>query len=69
VLVDLNYAATFWFEHLHVAREDAMVRWAFGDDGVVTTFFQTRFLEWLECLSWLDELARGIEALSKVVGA
>ncbi|KAK5202848.1 hypothetical protein LTR96_011230 [Exophiala xenobiotica] len=61
-LVALDYAATFWFRHLEVAGNEVVQR-ALGDQGQVITFLQTRLLEWLECLSWLDEMPRAIEAL------
>jgi hypothetical protein len=62
-LIGLDYAATFWFKHLGLAKDDGLLQCALGDQGEVKTFFQPRFLEWLECLSWLDELPRAIEAL------
>ena len=62
LLITLDYAATFWFRHLKVAGDEIVQR-ALSDQGQVTTFLQTRLLEWVECLSWLDKMARVIEAL------
>jgi NACHT domain len=63
LLISLDYATTFWFKHLSLAKDDGFLQCALGDQGDVAAFLRTRFLEWLECLSWLDELPRAIEAL------
>ncbi|KAJ5455936.1 uncharacterized protein N7458_004200 [Penicillium daleae] len=56
LLTSVDYAATFWVQHLeNTAR--TMER------GAVSTFLCTKLLEWLECLSLLDKLPRAIEAL------
>jgi hypothetical protein len=63
LLASLDYAATFWFQHLNIAKDRTIVQEALAEHGKVGTFFHARFLEWLECLSLLDKLPRAIEAL------
>jgi hypothetical protein len=36
---------------------------ALGDQGEVITFLRAKLLEWIECLSLLEQLPRAIEAL------
>ncbi|KAJ5707127.1 G-protein beta WD- 40 repeats containing protein [Penicillium malachiteum] len=56
VLVMLDYAASFWVQHLGNAGTTK-------EKDEVDTFLRTKFLEWLECLSWLDMLPQALEAL------
>ncbi len=63
LLTSLDYAATFWFQHLDIAKGRTIVREALAEHGKVGIFFHSRFLEWLECLSLLDKLPRAVEAL------
>ncbi|KAJ5640438.1 G-protein beta WD- 40 repeats containing protein [Penicillium herquei] len=55
VLASLDYAATFWAHHLDNPEPTKEI-------GEVDTFLRTKFLEWLECLSWLDKLSLAFEA-------
>ncbi|KAF7505951.1 hypothetical protein GJ744_012393 [Endocarpon pusillum] len=63
LLASLDYAASFWFEHINVAKDNLVVQDALAEDGILEAFLRTRFLEWLECLSLLDQLPRAFEAL------
>jgi hypothetical protein len=67
LLTSLDYAATFWSHHLDIAKDRTIVQEALAERGKVGTFFQARFLEWLECLSLLDKLPRAVEALKTLV--
>lgn len=58
-LVDLSYAATFWIQHLTRMLLDAL-----DDASEVMTFLRAKLLEWLECLSWLDQLPYALEGLT-----
>ena len=63
LLASLDYAATFWFEHVYMAKDDSVVQDVLAEDGILEAFLRTRFLEWVECLSLLDQLPRAVEAL------
>ena len=73
-LASLDYAATFWVQHLHDARRNALVGDALVGDvlteqGEIGTFLRTKLLEWLECLSLLDRLPIAIHALGILTDA
>jgi hypothetical protein len=60
--LELEYAASFWAQHscnTNTLDKDIIpeVRSAMAD------FLSSRFLEWLECLSWLGNLKSGTETL------
>jgi hypothetical protein len=63
LLARLDYAAAIWFRHVDVAQDDPAVQGALAEDGILGRFLRTRCLEWLECLSLLDQLPRAVEAL------
>jgi NACHT domain len=63
LLTSLAYAATFWFKHVDMAKDHPVVQDALAEDGKLGMFLRTRFLEWLECLSLLDQLPQAVEAL------
>ena len=63
LLDKVDYAATFWAQHLADAVPDALIANALGDQGKVVEFLRAKLLEWFECLSLLDQLPRAIEAV------
>lgn len=63
LLDKVDYAATFWAQHLVDAVPDALIANALGDQGKVVEFLRAKLLEWFECLSLLDQLPRAIEAV------
>jgi hypothetical protein len=63
LVASVDYAATFWVQHLECVKRTTLVQNALAKQGEVGTFLQTKLLEWLECLSLLDKLPRAIEAL------
>ncbi|KAK5092347.1 hypothetical protein LTR70_003966 [Exophiala xenobiotica] len=63
VLASLGYAAAFWAQHLDLAKDTSIVRDALADDGFVKNFLDAHILEWLECLSLLNQLPRAVDAL------
>ncbi|KAK7177665.1 Vegetative incompatibility protein HET-E-1-like protein 15 [Paraphaeosphaeria sporulosa] len=63
LLASVDYAATFWVEHLKEAKRTTLIQNALGEQGEVGAFLHAKLLEWLECLSLLDQLPRSIEAL------
>jgi len=69
-LVDsVDYAATFWVQHLEGANRTTLIQNALAEQGEVGTFLRTKLLEWLECLSLLDKLPRAMEALKTLADA
>ncbi|QGA15964.1 hypothetical protein EYB26_003631 [Talaromyces marneffei] len=63
VLNSMNYAATFWTEHLEAVKDTTIARSALDAGGKVISFLSFSFIEWLECLSLLGQLPRAIKAL------
>lgn len=49
VLGNLDYTASFWFQHLNMAKDETVIQEALAEDSKVGTFLHVRFLEWLEC--------------------
>ncbi|KUL82098.1 hypothetical protein ZTR_10075 [Talaromyces verruculosus] len=64
LLNSMNYAATFWTEHLHAVKHTRLAQRALDTQGQVTTFVRFNLLEWLECLSLLGQLRHAIKALN-----
>lgn len=60
-LASMDYAATFWVQHLNVAKHTILIQNALAEQGKVEIFLHKKLLEWLECLSLLDELPRAIK--------
>jgi hypothetical protein len=69
ILASVDYAASFWVQHLETAKGMAVIQNALAEQGPVCTFLHTKLLEWLECLSLLDKLPRAIEALKGITNA
>lgn len=59
----VDYAATFWAQHLADAMPNSLIADALEDQGKVVTFLRAKLLEWFECLSLLDQLPRGLQAM------
>lgn len=71
-LASLGYAATFWTQHLKLAEDTLSIQNAFFRPGKISQLLHIKFLEWLECLSLLDQLSGAIEAfqvLSKILSS
>jgi hypothetical protein len=64
VLNSMNYAATFWTEHLEVVTHTRLAQSALDTQGQVMAFLHVNLLEWLECLSLLGHLPHAIKALN-----
>ena len=62
VLVEIGYAATFWAQHLELAERTPRIHNALSGPGEISQFLQTKLLEWLGCLSLLDQLPSAVEA-------
>ncbi|KAL9625286.1 MAG: hypothetical protein Q9160_000688 [Pyrenula sp. 1 TL-2023] len=72
LLLSVRYAATYWFQHVNAAVETTQIKNALAEGGAAALFLETKLLEWLECLSLLEQLPGCVKAfgtLSKVVGS
>lgn len=69
LVASVDYAATFWVQHLEGAKQRTLIQNALAEQGEVGTFLRTKLLEWLECLSLLDKLPRALEALKILTDA
>jgi hypothetical protein len=63
LVASVDYAATFWVQHLEGAKRTTLIQNALAKQVEVGTFLCTKLLEWFECLSLLDKLPRVIKAL------
>jgi hypothetical protein len=63
LLKSLDYAATFWTQHLQSAPKCQELKDVFTGAGAVPDFLQNNFLEWLECLALLGRLRVSVEGL------
>ncbi|KAJ5348532.1 G-protein beta WD- 40 repeats containing protein [Penicillium brevicompactum] len=59
----LDYASTFWVQHLESIKQSTILQSSLMEQGVVGKFLRKRLLEWLECLSLFNRLPRAIQAL------
>ncbi|KAJ5908034.1 G-protein beta WD- 40 repeats containing protein [Penicillium taxi] len=66
LLASVDYAAIFWVQHLVDAKNPALEQEALAEEGAVSTFLQTKLLEWVECLSLLKMLPRAVGALKQL---
>lgn len=63
----VDYAATFWVQHLNHAKQTTFLRDSLAEHGEAAVSLCSRLLEWLECLSLLNKLPFPFEALEKLV--
>lgn len=63
LLQSLDYAATFWIQHLEGARLSQAHQGVFDKGRVVSDFLHGKFLEWLECLALLGRLRVSVEGI------
>lgn len=66
-LTSLGYAAEYWIQHSVAAGDAESNRTALRKSKSVERFLQSCFLEWLECLSLMDQLPRAVEGLQMLV--
>jgi hypothetical protein len=69
LVASVDYAATFWVQHLEGAKRTTLIQNALAEQGEVSIFLCTKLLEWIECLSLLDKLPRAIKALKTLTDA
>ncbi|KAE8155199.1 quinon protein alcohol dehydrogenase-like superfamily [Aspergillus avenaceus] len=55
-LANIEYAATFWAQHLVEDKDNDIIQKELTSEGRVGQFLKIKLLEWLECLSLLRKL-------------
>jgi hypothetical protein len=63
LLKSLDYAATFWIQHLEGAHYGQAHHGVFVEGRVLSDFLHGKFLEWLECLALLGRLRVSVEGI------
>ena len=69
LLASMDYAATFWVQHLKLSERTLGIQNALSEQGEISQFLLTKMLEWLECLSLLDQLPGALEAFEVLSNA
>ncbi|KAF9631056.1 hypothetical protein BFW01_g1918 [Lasiodiplodia theobromae] len=62
-LAALRYACSYWIDHLAASPEHSA---SLQDDGAVHDFLKRKYLYWLEGLSLIKDMPRGIESMEKL---
>jgi hypothetical protein len=61
-LASLQYSCTYWASHFQEAY-GLLYQYDLTDDGKIYQFLQDKFLFWLEALSFIREIPRGVLAI------
>ncbi|RKK66011.1 Vegetative incompatibility protein HET-E-1 [Fusarium oxysporum] len=68
-LASIRYSCIYWVDHLHDSEPAAKARDKdLQDGGVVHDFLQTKYLYWLEAISLLHSMSKGVMAMQKLRG-
>jgi hypothetical protein len=67
-LAPIRYSCVHWMDHLSGARLDDGRKKALKNSTTLAEFLRTKFLFWLEALSLLHDLPKGVSALSSLQG-
>ncbi|KAJ6088410.1 G-protein beta WD 40 repeat-containing protein [Penicillium sp. IBT 16267x] len=62
LLNSVDYAATFWVQHLKEVKRAVIVQNVLNEQDEVGKFLRVHLLKWLECLSLLGKLGLALEA-------
>ncbi|EPS41227.1 hypothetical protein H072_4849 [Dactylellina haptotyla CBS 200.50] len=63
LVISLDYAASFWAQHLNNAQLTSHLVGPLDETGEVGAFLHNKFLQWVEALSLLDKFTYGIMAM------
>ncbi|KAJ5160971.1 uncharacterized protein N7482_007975 [Penicillium canariense] len=66
LLSSLNYATTFWVQHLQEVPPTVIAQSRDFEEGPVGLFLQTKLLEWLECFSLLERLPKAVDSINSL---
>ncbi|KAJ5894292.1 G-protein beta WD- 40 repeats containing protein [Penicillium taxi] len=67
LLSSLDYATTFWVQHLQKVPLKIIAQSRLIEEGLVGLFLHTKLLEWLECFSLLDRLPKALESIRALI--
>ncbi|KAL8989420.1 MAG: hypothetical protein Q9177_001692 [Variospora cf. flavescens] len=62
----VQYACTYWLDHLTRVRPDSRVQLGLRDDGKVHVFLKKSFLHWLEAMSLLGKISRAVLMITQL---
>lgn len=60
----VQYACRYWVDHLQLLDNHQREKSGLCDDGIVHVFLQQHFLHWLEALSLMKEISKGVKMVS-----
>lgn len=63
-LVSIRYSCAYWVEHLNNSEVYSHNGNALADGGIIDSFMRRKYLHWLESLSLVGALAKGVRAIS-----
>ena len=63
-LAHIRYACCYWVNHLSDAIDLSHNQIGLHDGGIVHIFFQKHFLHWLEALSLIGQISKGVEIVT-----
>ena len=62
----VQYACHYWVDHLERTDYNSRIEVGLCDNGQIHIFLQTHFLYWLEALSLIGKISRGIIVMTKL---
>ncbi|KAK0617658.1 beta transducin-like protein HET-E2C*4 [Immersiella caudata] len=67
-LAQISYSCVYWIDHLSESASDttALRDSVLGDGGIVHAFLKTKYIYWLEALSLLRAVSKGITAVRRL---
>ncbi|KAH6652126.1 NACHT domain-containing protein [Truncatella angustata] len=69
-LAAIQYSCVFWVDHLEASQVNTHVEAspdkAPVDINALLRFFKTKYLYWLEALSWMHKILEGVKAMEKL---
>jgi hypothetical protein len=63
LLSSLDYATTFWVQHLQKVPPKVIAQSRLIEEGIVGVFLHSMFLEWLECFSLLGRFSKALDSI------
>lgn len=62
----VQYACSYWVDHLASTKPDSRLQIGFCDNGEVHLFFQKDFLRWLEAMSLMEKMPQAVLMIQKL---
>lgn len=64
----VQYACQYWVEHLACADPEQWIQLGLHDEGIIYSFFQKYYLNWLEAMSLVGKMSEAVLMVVKVRG-